>query len=57
MKPKAKDNKAEDVETKPRKELAAELGELTLQRAKLVARLNQIAGRCNQIATKMESLK
>lgn len=57
---KATDTKAKDVETKrkeKRKTLAAELGELTLTRAKLTAQVNRIDARSNQIATEMESLK
>lgn len=56
---KATENTAKDVETKTkerRKNLAAELGELTLYRAKLADQLNQVAKKCNQIATQMESL-
>lgn len=54
---KTSENNAKDVETKQRrKELAAELGELTLKRAKLVQVLNEISSRCNGIATAMEKL-
>lgn len=50
---KAKDDKAKESRTK----LAAELGELTLQRAKLVEQLNRINTRSNQIAVAMEKGK
>lgn len=61
MKPKASENKAGNVETakinrEKRKALAAELGELTLQRIKLSEQLNQNAARSNQIAAQMERL-
>jgi len=66
-KPKVATNKAEDLETKNKersKNLAAELGELTFQRAKLNDQakllndqLNKNATKSNQIATQMEALK
>ena len=60
-KPKATENKAKDVETKGiikgnRKDLAAELGELTIVRSNLVAQTRQIDARMNQIAEQMENL-
>ena len=60
-KPKAKENLAKDVETKKvnaakRKELAAELGELTLHRAKLAGQLNKVDARMQQLAEQMEKL-
>lgn len=55
---KATEDKATDVDTKKkRKELAAELGELTFKRAKVLEQLNGINKRCNQIATEMEGLQ
>lgn len=57
IKPKASENKAKDTETKQkRKELAAELGELTFERAKLTECLNENAKRSNEVATEMEKL-
>jgi len=61
-KPKSTKNKANDVETKKvnkekRKTLAAELGELTIVRAKLATQLNQISTRCNQLATQIEAIE
>ena len=60
-KPKATENTAKDVETAKvnkakRKELAAELGELTLLKAKLVGQVNQITERQRQLAEEMEQL-
>ena len=60
-KPKAKENLAKDVETKKvnaakRKELAAQLGELTLHRAKLADQLNKVDTRMQQLAMQMEKL-
>ena len=46
-----------DNETKERrKELAAELGELTFQRAKLTEKLNENAKRSNEVGMEMEKL-
>lgn len=57
-KPKATENTAKDVETKAkRKELAAELGELTLLKTKLIGQVNQITERQQQLAEEMERLK
>lgn len=54
---KASENKAKDIETKPkRKELAAELGENILVRAKLAEQVRQIDARNSQIAQQMEAL-
>ncbi len=54
---KASENTAKDIETPPnRKDLAAELGEITLQRAKLAAALNQLDLKCRQIAVEIEGL-
>lgn len=60
--PKATENKAEDVETakinkEKRKTLAAELGELTLLKTKLVGQVNQITERQRQLAEEMEQLR
>lgn len=57
-KPKATENKVEDVEAKSRrKNLAAELGELVIEREKVAKHLNAMSQRCNQLATAIESLK
>ncbi|GAH36453.1 unnamed protein product [marine sediment metagenome] len=61
-KPKATKNKANDVETKKanrekRKTLAAQLGELTIVRAKIADQLNQVTTKCNQLATQMEAIE
>lgn len=56
-KPKASENLAKDIETKGRrKELAAELGELTIEISKLTQELRAKQQRGGQIATEMESL-
>lgn len=45
-----------EEEKQKRKELAAELGELTFERAKLEQKLNKNARRSNEIGTEMEKL-
>lgn len=57
MEPKAKDNKAEKVETKQRvNKLHTELGKLTYEIAKLKVELNKRVQRSNQIGNELEKL-
>lgn len=56
-KPKATENLAKDVEIKGRrKELAAKLGELTIEISKLTQELRAKQQKGSQIATEMEAL-
>ena len=56
-KPEASENKAKDTETKGRrKDLAAELGELTIIISRLTEKLRTAQQRGGQIAAEMERL-
>lgn len=60
-KPKATQNRAENVETEKvnaekRRNLAAQLGEITLVRNKLVGQIRTLDARYNQIAAQIENL-
>lgn len=51
------DEKPEKTVKEIRRNLAAELGELTFERAVLTKKLNENAKRSNEIGTAMEALK